>query len=287
MATFPNGEEINHLHNMRFITGVQYSLSMLRALNNITFIFDPNWEIGNTEMPTFPVCFFHVKNQHEIMEADISQKTMLFYNDNSVLSSSGLKGAMTNVVADNIVIKPKQYKLDIIIPFDDLSLLTDNFMLSSINGVTTTLVTGVQRTESGFNQFQAYMNCVTPAYEILKALISNLITTDYGSAKDIATNILSTPDYNKNSLEAMWLNRCILKMKVWNSWRYKYVAITNLDISKEPTEEGVYEATMTVQEVPIMTFRRKGEVVKGYNNAVLEWAGKVAINILDEQEVTK
>lgn len=285
MATFPNGEEVKHLHNFRFITGIQYTKSLLKALNNITFIYDPNWEVGNSDIPTFPVCFYHIKGIHEVMEAEISQKTALFYNDNSPLATSGLKGAMTNVVADNIVIKPKQYKLDILIPFEDLSLLTDNYILSSINGVTTTLTTGASNSDTWFNKLQGYTNCVTPVYEILKSLIMTIATTNYGSVEDIITTITSTPDYNKNSLEAMWRNRGILKMKMWNNWKYKYVAITSLDISKEPTEDGVYEASMIVQEVPIMTFRKTGTPTIGYVNPILKVTGNVVKGLLDEKGV--
>ena len=283
----PNNES-STMHNMRFITGVQYAKSMLKALNSITFIFDPNWKIGNTDVPTFPVCFFHVKNQHEIMESEISQKTLLFYNDSSEQPLTGLQGAMTNVVADNIVVKPKTYKLDIMIPFALSALLTDNYMLSSINGVSTTLATGMAKTSSGLNKFQGYTNYVVTAYEILKTLIINQLTVSYNTnAQTVVDTIVSTPDYNKNSLEMMWRNRSILKMKVWNSWKYKYVAITNLDISKEPTEDNVYEATMTVQEVPIMTFKKKkeaGQPTSVYNNKLLENSGNKVITWLNEKE---
>ena len=52
------------------------------------------------------------------------------------------------------------------------------------------------------------------------------------------SNIISQPDFNKNSLELMWQMRRILKIKMWNSWTYKYVSIIDLDITKEGTENG-------------------------------------------------
>lgn len=276
------------MNSMRFITGIEYSKSALMALNSITFIFDPNWEVGNSDVPTFPVCFFQVKNIHEVMEADISQKTALFYNDNSMLSSSGLKGAMTNVVADNIVIKPKQYKMDIIIPFDILKVLTSQYGVTSFSSVANTIVSGSGRSDLLFNKFQSYANMVTPVYTILENLIKSLLISNNLNVnlKDFINNVMGTPDYNKNSLEAMWLNRGILKMKMWNGWRYKYVAITGLDISKEPTEKDVYEASLTVQEVPILTFRKSVlPTTPSYVNPILTATGKAVISALDEKGV--
>ena len=96
-----------------FITAVKYSASLVKILNNITFLYDPNWEYeeGN---PTYPLAFFYIKNLTEVMSSDISTKPMLFYNSASD-SENGSKTGVLNVVADNVVIKPKVYKLELIV----------------------------------------------------------------------------------------------------------------------------------------------------------------------------
>ena len=84
-------------------------------------------------------------------------------------------------------------------------------------------------------------------------------------------------------------------MKMWNSWEYKYLAINDIDITKEGTEDGVYEATLTLQEVPVMTMyselNSKGEPVSR-KNPWLKYSGEKAIEVLnfaggDEDAKTK
>ena len=101
-------------------------------------------------------------------------------------------------------------------------------------------------------------------------------------------NYFVTPEYNKNALEAMWKGRKIIKMKMFNSWKYKYLVITDIDITKEGTEDGVYEATMTCQEIPIMTYRNNSmistAVKAGYKNVIAEALGKTMIKAFDALE---
>ena len=71
---------------------------------------------------------------------------------------------------------------------------------------------------------------------------------------------------------------------MWNSWDYKYVSIIDIDITKEGTEDGVYEATMTLQEMPIVTMYPQGTIAgKAFTrkNPLLEVNGKLAIKALD------
>lgn len=267
---------------MTFITGVHYSKNMLQTLNGITFLFDPNWEAGTSETPTLPVSFFHIKALHEIMDSEISTKTLLFYNDNSSPTKTVVSGGMTDVVADNIIIKPKTYKLDVIVPFSDISLLTGHHVLQpeQMANVASLLMTGSAKNLS----VAPYLTCVTPYVDIIKSLMKQITSIDWTDASSIITGVMSTPDYNKNSLEAMWRNRSILKLKLWNGWRYKYVSIVSMDISKEPTEDGVYQATLTLQEMPIMTFRDKGTLKLAWKNPILAAQGNVIKGLLNAKE---
>ena len=60
-----------------------------------------------------------------------------------------------------------------------------------------------------------------------------------------------------------------------------------MDITKEGTEDGVYEATLTVQEMPIVTMyaqqnRKSNLPVLKRENTLLEQRGRMAIGILNE-----
>ena len=132
---------------------------------------------------------------------------------------------MTNVVADNIVIKPKVYKLDVIIPYSDLTLLTSSYVFQpeQLSGVVSLLKNGEEKK----NNVAPYLTMATPYVEIIKTLLRQLMVADYSSISNFMSSVISRPDYNKNSLEAMWKNRSILKLKLWNGWKYKYVSIVH------------------------------------------------------------
>ena len=118
---------------LRFITGIRWYKGLLETLNNMTFVYDVNWNPNNSPKATFPVCFFHVKSCHEIMNTEISQKQMLFYNSSIGADDSdpAVNSGLLNVVADNIVIKPKMYKLEVVIPYRQVSLLEQSFVYNT------------------------------------------------------------------------------------------------------------------------------------------------------------
>ena len=283
-------------NSIRFITGIRYHKDMLQRMNNMTYIYDVNWNPNNTNKATFPVAFFHVKSngQHEIMSSEVSQKQMLFYNSASDEGNGGKNGSdpaldsgLLNVVADNIVIKPKMYKLDVIIPYHNLTLLDQSFVFNThtISTVTEALL------EAQGNEAVQYINAwstlSTPYLNFVKDLLRLLINGNY-SEFDLNTWVTDTvqqPDYNKQSLEIMWKMRHIVKMKVWNSWEYKYVSIVDCDITKEGTEDGVYEATLTVQEMPIITMFNQASTRGNkfvYKNPFLEKNGEKVKALLEK-----
>lgn len=259
---------------MRFITGIHFTKGALRALNGITFLFDSNWSPEKNETATLPVVFFHIKSIHEVNEADVSQKQMLFYNSQNSTDVSTTVGSVLNIVSDNIVVKPKQYKLDLIVPFDDLSLLQSSTVLNvhQFTGVVNAL-TGLDKKDfgKGMNAISSYLTMATPYINIATQLFKQLSSANYSSAQDFITSVMSTPDYNKNSLEAMFYNRQILKLKLWNGWKYKYVVITSMDISKEGTDDNVYEVSLTLQEVPILTIRNESGSASSTYTSLSDW----------------
>ncbi len=255
------------MNSLRFITGVRYFKDRLDRLNNITYIYDNNWDINNTTKATFPVCFFHVKSCHETMTSEVSQKQMLFYNSASGKTESdpSLNSGLLNVVADNIVIKPKVYKLDVIIPYKDLILIDSSMATAQVNAINKIILSSVSGSMDSNTQIMtAWATMSAPYMAFIKGIIMSLTGLAITDVQDWISNAVQQPDFNKQSLEIMWKMRHIVKMKMWNSWDYKYVSIIDVDITKEGTEDGVYEATITLQEMPIVTMYGKSET-KGVN----------------------
>ena len=280
-------------NGLRFITGVRYYKGMLEKLNNMTYIFDPNWNINNSNKASFPVAFFHVKSYHEAMSSEVSQKQMLFYNSDEASNKAdpSVDSGLLNIVADNIVIKPKVYKLDVIVPFRNLSLLNQSFVFNVHTASVINSVMIGKESKAGDVMLQAYAGLSQPYVSLLRDLLKSTIgrtyTTNIGqeNLSDWIKDTVQQPDFNKQSLELMWKLRHIVKMKMWNSWEYKYVAIVDMDISKEGTEDGVYEATLTVQEMPIVTMYNQASTSGNkfvYKNPLLEKNGEKTKALLEK-----
>ena len=93
---------------------------------------------------------------------------------------------------------------------------------------------------------------------VLETLFKGLYGTSV-SASSICNMLLQQQDYNKASIEYMWSNRRILKLKLWNGWKFKYLIIKDFDVTKIGENGDFYEGTLTCQEVPILTFRSQAE----------------------------
>lgn len=236
------------------ITGLRYNTSLVKVFNNLTFLYDPNWEYQQGE-PTYPIAFFHVKSTTEQMSSDVSQKPMLFYNTAGD-SNDSTKGGLMNIVADNIVLKPKVYKLDIIIPANGSTLKNSSFSFDAITNVNGFLFSnGEFKGSTGLDIASRIVNI---SLGILETLFKGLYGTSV-SASSICNMLLQQQDYNKASIEYMWSSRRILKLKLWNGWKFKYLVIKDFDVTKVGENGDFYEGTLTCQEVPILTFRSQAE----------------------------
>ena len=236
------------------VTGLRYNTSLVKIFNNLTFLYDPNWEYQQGE-PTYPIAFFYVKSMTEQMSSDVSQKPMLFYNTAGD-SNDSTKGGLMNIVADNVVLKPKVYKLDIIIPADGSTLKNSSFSFDAITNVNGFLFSnGEFKASSGLNLASRIVNI---SLGVLETLFKGLYGTSV-SASSICNMLLQQQDYNKASIEYMWSNRRILKLKLWNGWKFKYLIIKDFDVTKTGEDGDFYEGTLTCQEVPILTFRSQAE----------------------------
>lgn len=283
--------------SITFVTAVKYSKQIVEEFNHLTFLFDPNWNVKNNVVPTLPVCFYRVETCEEVMDSDVSTKQMLFYNDSTQPSTDSQTSGLMNVVADNIIIKPKQYKMKVLLPANDVFIPIGSvlFNLQQQTAISATAI----KNNLFLNTMSDMMSAnASPVASWIWTFVKDLALqwdVKSGAPDSIVTgndfqswwkSVTETPMFNKNSLEAMWRNRSVLKMKTWDSWRYKYVVITNLSISKEPTADGIFECSMSVQEVPMLNVSKStaGRIQPNKNNR-LELIGNSIKSLINAQEV--
>lgn len=238
---------------LRFITGYRYATGLLKTINNMTFFYNPTWEYGAQTKRTLPVAFFHLKAIHEVMESEVQTKKVMFYNSQKENTSDSANGAVLNVIADNIINKPKSYNLDVIVPYSTLTLLFNSALYSSeqVANVFSMLKYDVASDKS----VTGWIDTVNPYMEVMKSILTSLGGMNFSSGWNGIKSLLETPMANKESLEYLWKSRTIVKLKSWDSWQFKDVVITNINITKEPTEDDVLEATISCTEVPVMVMR--------------------------------
>ena len=246
---------------LRFITGYRYATGLLKTINNMTFFYNPTWEYGAQTKRTLPVAFFHLKAIHEVMESEVQTKKVLFYNSQKEATTDGANGAKLNVIADNIINKPKSYNLEVIVPYSTLTLLFNSALYSSeqVANVFSMLKYDVASDKS----VAGWIDTVNPYMEVMKSILASLGGMNFSSSGWYGLkSLIETPMANKESLEYLWKSRTIVKLKSWDSWQFKDVVITNINITKEPTEDDVLEATITCTEVPVMVMRTYNAVRK-------------------------
>ena len=250
------------------ITGIKYNANLVKTFNNITFIYDPNWEYeaGN---PTYPIAFFYVKSMTEGMTSDISSKPMLFYNSERG-ATDGTKAGLLNIISDNLVIKPKVYKLEVIIPANSSTFKNSALNVADVANVWNFLSSHDSETSKTLSQVTQVVNV---SFGIIESLLKGLYGTAV-SVSSICNMLLQQQDYNKNSIEYMWRNRRILKLKMWNGWKFKYLVIQDFECNKTGEDGDFYVGTITCQEVPILTFRKQTQTVLGVLSKISSALGK-------------
>lgn len=246
----------NKMQPITVVTGIKYDVGLLKTLNKVTFAYDPNWEYDKTK-PTYPISFFYVKSMTEQMTSEVSRKPMLFY-DTIADGTDASKGGLMNIVADNIIIKPKEYKIDIIIPANSSTFSNNSFSFDQITSVHNFLYNFLYNKNriSGDKTLANILRTVNTGIGIIETLLKALYGTSL-NAGSILNMLLEQQDYNKASLEYMWSNRRIIKLKMWNGWKFKYLIIKSLDITKNGDNGDYYEGSLACQEVPILTFRNQ------------------------------
>lgn len=247
---------------MRFVTSIKYTAQVAKMVNNITFLYDPNWSYGAYEQATLPCCFYFVRKWEEIGEAEINSKPMMFYNSKGA-EGTQRNGAVLDVVADNIINQPKMYRADVLVPFAPDACL-DQYQFDNDVQANTLLFSNTYGNKAGefvekiSGGISVYNRVISNTIGLLRLLFS-VLSVDL-SVSSIANLILAQNDINKVSLDSMREGRGILKMKMWNGWKFKYVMLKNVDLTKSGEYDGFYEGSITVQETPIINVYQKDQI---------------------------
>ena len=147
------------------------------------------------------------------------------------------------------------YRADVLVPFAPDACL-DQYQLDS-----DTLVNTYAFAFSGEkpnNTLAVTSRVLSNTIGLLRLLFSAL-SVDLSIAS-IANLILAQNDINKVSLDSMREGRGILKMKMWNGWKFKYVMLKSVDLTKSGEYDGFYEGSITVQETPIINVYQKDQI---------------------------
>lgn len=240
--------------NLSFVTSVKFLAGTARVVNNMTFLVNPCWYLNTSDIPTLPISFFHIVKQTEVGKAQISQKPLFFYQaDKKATSGSQTGSAVTSIVADNIVNQPKQWKLQVLVPHHPTQIL-DQYYFDASTAASLAKIMFDPNGEGFIGGLQQVAMVSRIGEDIVKQLIK-IMTAD--TSTSITSGFLSAAlnenTINKDSLEAMLEQRGIMKMKLWNGWKFAWVAIVDYELHKSNDYQGFYEGNIIVQDVPIMT----------------------------------
>jgi len=226
---------------------------------NMTCFYDKQWEF-NPRLSTVPICFFHITSVAEVTVAQGAEKRVIVYEAPPSSSAQGFDPRIhahpayknnLEVIMDNVVVQPKQYQMEIIIPdsligpYQQQGLSRLTALLDYVNmsyGGGTDFLNSIS---SGIRTAQTFLETVQTATDLMDTLLGATL----GSSQ-MAT-------INKNSLDSMVSSGHVVLFKRWTGYDYSYGLLTKVDVSKKPTENGVFRGSITFQEAPILNISQK------------------------------
>jgi hypothetical protein len=245
-------------------TVFKVSKDELEYWTNMTCFYDKQWEF-NPKLSTVPISFFHITNVTEVTSAQGSEKRVIVYEspaafgdgyDPKIAQSPATKNNL-EVIMDNVIVHPKQYQMEVIIP-DSLIGPYHRQGLRRLEA----MVDYMEKTDSGSEKSNN---------AIIKSLQYAQIAIDtFDTAANVMNTLLGTwgnssqmDRINKNSVDAMAASGHVVLFKKWTGYDYCYGIITRLEISKRPSEDGVYRGSLIFQETPILNISPKKTTKKG------------------------
>jgi len=245
-------------------TVLKVSTEEIEYWTNMTCFYDKYWEF-NPNFSTVPISFMHIVSITESITAQGAEKRVIVYEAPEAIGAEAEFKASVNshpayknnleVIMDNVVVQPKQYQMEVIIP-DSLigpyhkQGLARLEALMEYMGQTLTDSEFVSSMGSVLRGAQVFLGAVEKVSNM-----ADLILGVAGGSSQMAT-------INKNSLEDMAKKGRVVLFKKWTGYDYSYGIITKVDFSKNAREDGVYRGSITFQETPILNITRKTNSTK-------------------------
>jgi hypothetical protein len=226
-------------------TVLQIAADVVKWFTGLTCMYDRYWTAEPGRV-TLPVCMFHVKKITPTYTVEVSKKRVVLYEQqdaSAVDKADALRPSVMRAVTDNAVKQPTTYSMEVIVPFQPFGrYFTESAkMVSDLVVAFSDLVGGESNT---------FTNVWEGIFSSVFALLKTWTTVTNTLAKlpggDGAAYI------NMNSLEAMAGSCRTLCMKMWTGYEYKFAMITGFTYDKQPLEDDVFRATLSLQEMPVL-----------------------------------
>jgi hypothetical protein len=229
--------------------------------SNMTCLYDKFWEF-DPNVSTLPISFFYITSLREVIKAQGAEKRVIVYESPTTDQSSyGFNPKIAfhpsyknnlEVIMDNVVVQPKQYQMEIIIP-DSLIGPYHRQGLQRLQA----LVYYIDKVVMGHDttlgdRVHEALGVSQTVFDVVETTsnLADIILGTMGSSAQFST-------VNKNSIEAMAAKGHVLVFKKWTGYNYSYGIITDIEISKKPAEQGIHRGVITFQETPILNITNK------------------------------
>jgi len=266
-------------------TTVQTADDVLTRWTSMTCLYDPAWVASNQGIITLPIAFFHVTDIRETHKNNVSLKRVMLYepqlNLTAAEAANAVRSSVIKSLIDNTVREPKRYTITAIVPYQPLG----RYVTETVNIVTDTLsnfmytvgLTDEERfTGKASSSRQSINDVWSASFSVVSQTLKTIQTAANAAGK--LANMDGVSYINKNSLDAMADSGHFLCMKMWTGFDYKFVLITDMEITKVPKEDDVFRATIQAVEVSVLSVTRPAVLNPSTTNR--NWASK-AISVTE------
>jgi hypothetical protein len=234
-------------------TVLQMAADAVSYWTSLTCLYDRYWT-AEPDRVTLPICMFHIKKITSTFSNEVSKKRVILYepeNDEKISTADladNMRPPVMQTIVDNAVKNPRTYTMEVIVPFQPIG----RYVTEGVKTITD-MITGIGDLvggEGGAGLTNVWEGIFSSVFALLKT--GSQLTGLVGKLPGMA----GVSCINMNSLEAMAESCRTLCMKMWTGYDYKYVMITGLSYDKEPDEDDVFRATLTLQEIPVLSITR-------------------------------
>jgi hypothetical protein len=234
-------------------TVLQMAADVLNYWTSMTCLYDRYWSAESSRV-TLPVCMFHIKKITPTFSNEVSKKRAILYEPvkdgrtDAEKMADPLRAGVMQTIVDNVVKNPCTYNMEVIVPFQPIGRYISEGVktISDIVAALSDLFGGSASGDAA--------NWLDGVFSSAFSLLKTASTAAELAGKLPSMNGVSY--INMNSLEAMADSCRTLCMKTWTGYDYKFVMITNMTYNKDPKEDNVFRAALTLQEMPVLAISK-------------------------------